>query len=731
MFTRVCRTFNRRRLVFGFWAFLLFTIAALVLGLAKIRRDHRQDVRQADTQRGQLVTRIHDSLMRATHVVDQIATEIGSETRSMEGNRALIDSLLRARPCVFGAGFALDPAWVRTHRAAFLGTALEQWSDSLGQVSVYVVRQKGGAGLERRAIRYDYTDTSSATAVWYTQAARGDDSAWAGPYFGSAAQTNLVSYTRRILDANGQLMGVAFADYALSALRSRMAVSNATQQGYSTLLTGDGTILYHPRVELMDGQSTIRDIGTTTGNTSLVVFADSIAARSPSGNIVYRSIFTGEKAHLKYQRMEDVGWYVLSVVPDSKSQPLCTYQRHVFLFVLAFTILLCWGWGLLWSRRLWVASLGISLFLSMGIVALCWLAVAKFESGICTTIDVLVKGGSSEKKPEADCSRTPLSNAFAASAFMNRCFELDGSVRSIPTGILIQTVNFTSAYSFSVSGYVWQKYRDRADTSILGIEFPENEDVTMEDSYDDSIGPQEFVRGWRFIAEIRQPFEYRLYPLDKEEIWIRMQPKGLNQSVMLEPDFLSYHRTSGTLFGIDQNLVLPQWKILSTNFSFSKNASSSSYGRGAFRNQGEYPELYFSIHIRRNIFDAFISQFIPLMVIILMLFSILWVGRKKDDPGLLGFNALSGASGCSAVFFIVIYNHISIRNMLGAPGVVYMECYFFVTYLAILYVSLNSILVAMDHKTIFINHCDNLISRLLYWPLVTGILFVCTFVAFF
>ncbi len=37
----------------------------------------------------------------------------------------------------------------------------------------------------------------------------------------------------------------------------------------------------------------------------------------------------------------------------------------------------------------------------------------------------------------------------------------------------------------------------------------------------------------------------------------------------------------------------------------------------------------------------------------------------------------------------------------------------------------------MDHNTRFINHEDNLASRLLFWPMVTGILFVSTFVAFY
>lgn len=728
MLTQLCSTFCRRRLVVGFWLFLAATLASTGAGLWNIRKDRVVQQAAMDSSRSLLVSKIHDSLMRARDLVDRFAEEASREIAKVgpDSLSRRLREMMRERPCVFGAGMGLDPDWIRSRGRGGSGLG----ANKFGQWSAYLLRSDSANGSARQ-VDYDYTDTSLESGWWYTRTAKVLGPQWVGPYYSPTAQTNLVAYSRPIFDEKRRFTGVVRAVYSLAELRARVAVTSATQDGYSVLVGKDGAILYHPRVELMKGNSTIRALAEKTGNATLLAFADSMDRGVTSGKMPYNSIFTGEKAHLEYDRIRGVDWYLLSVVSDAGSNPFCAYQRHVFLLVLAVTILLCWGWCLAWSRRLWVGAIGVSVFFSMGIVAMCWLSVEKFESGICTPLSVLVKGGSSDQGEEMDCSRAPLANAFAASAFMNRCFELNESIRSIPTGILIQTVNFTSAYSFSVSGYVWQKYRSLEDTALLGVEFPENEEVDIEQAYDEQVGPGEYVRGWSFSADIRQPFGYRLYPLDKEEIWIRMQPKGLNQQVMLEPDFMSYRKTRGALFGVDQSLVLPQWKILGTNFSYAKNTSSSSYGRGEFRNQGEQPELYFSIHVRRNIFDAFISQFIPLLVIILMLFSILWVGRKKDDPGLLGFNALSGASGCSAVFFIVIYNHISIRNQLGAPGVVYMEFYFFVTYLAILYVSLNSILVAMDHKTRFINHEDNLISRLIYWPMVTGILFVSTFVAFY
>jgi len=720
--------FSRRHLVGGFWFFLVATLVLVFLDWRAIRKDGLDQIRSVDSTRTVTVSRVHDSLMRAKEIVEELGAElsIALDAATLDSIDRRIERLLERHPCVYGAGVALDPTWIKRHPGAIRRSSVNAY----GQWSSYVLRRKGGS-KSVTSVEYDYTDTSLEAARWYSKTVRVLGPTWVGPYFSATAQTNLIAYSRPLFGPDHAFIGVVRAVYSLADLRNKVALANIRDEGYSILVSNTGAILYHPRMELMDGKSTLRSIGEKTGNVALLTFSDSLDKASASGAIPYRSIFTGETASLKYTRIRDVGWYMISIIPDSGSKPFCTYQKHVSLFLLALVILSCWGWCLLWRRRLWVASIGVSSIFSVGIVLICWLVVAKFESGVCTPLSVLVKSGTLERDPAVDCSRTPLSNAFAASAFMNRCFELDSEIHSIPTGILLQTVNFTSAYSFSVSGYVWQKYHSREDSALLGVEFPENESVSLEDAYDDSIAPTEFVRGWRFSASIRQPFDYRQYPLDREEIWIRMQPKGLNQKLMLEPDFNSYGGHGTGLFGIDQNLVLPQWKIMATNFSYAKNASTSNYGRGEYRNRGEQPELYFSLHVRRNIFDAFISQFIPLLVIILMLFSILWVGRKKDEPGLLGFNALSGASGCSAVFFIVIFSHISTRNMLGSPGVVYMECYYFVTYAAILFVSLNSILVAMDDKSKFINLGDNLISRLIYWPLVTGILFVWTFVTFF
>lgn len=713
---------DRRRQLAGFRVFLLVCLAMF----AKVAWDIREAERETDARlaasRARLVGDIGSRLGGVKAFIDSFALVASDMITDGQPERAAvwIDSALKERRSLFGAGLAVDPGWIDECRKK------GSWSADTNRWSLYLVKNDGGP-RRRIPLPYDYADSGLEVAKWYARAVERPD--WYGPYFGLISRTNLLAYSVPMRSRTGRFLGVARAVYSLTDLRSQVASSDAPPEGFNALLSANGTIVYHPQVEWMVNRAGLRDLADS--DVVLSSLSDSIAKRSARGEMSYDGIFTGKPSTLRYQRIPVLGWYLVTAEYGRGLGLLCLYHKDAMWCLLGFFLAACWGWALFWGRnRLWTGAIGVSAIFSLAIVAICWISIVQHESGtVCKPASASENTLSLANK--ATCTRTSLPDAYAASGFMNRCFDGGDSIPLIPTGIQIQTMNFTGPNSFSVSGYVWQKHRSRGDTDQLGVEFPEGEDVSMDVAYDDSIGSDEWVRGWRFLANIRQPFGYRLYPLDKEEMWIRMQPSGLNQSVMLEPDFMSYKNGNDALLGIDKNLVVSQWKILGGNFSYARNMSHTNYGRGSFRGELRNHELYFSVHVRRNIFDAFISQFIPLMVIILVLFSILWVGRKKDEPGLLGFNALSGASGCSAVFFIVIYNHISIRSMLGAKGVVYMECYFFVTYLAILFVSLNSIQVAMDHDSKFINYGDNLASRLLYWPMVTGLLFLCTFVAFY
>ena len=78
------------------------------------------------------------------------------------------------------------------------------------------------------------------------------------------------------------------------------------------------------------------------------------------------------------------------------------------------------------------------------------------------------------------------------------------------------------------------------------------------------------------------------------------------------------------------------------------------------------------------------------------------------------------------MFFVIAFSHIDIRRKIAAEEVFYLEYFYLTIYLAILWVSINSVLFAMGARIRLIQYRDNLISKLLFWPGLLGLLFAVT-----
>jgi hypothetical protein len=83
------------------------------------------------------------------------------------------------------------------------------------------------------------------------------------------------------------------------------------------------------------------------------------------------------------------------------------------------------------------------------------------------------------------------------------------------------------------------------------------------------------------------------------------------------------------------------------------------------------------------------------------------------------FNVLSYAA---ALFFVVAVSHVGLRSELQAAHVVYLEHAYIVLYVVLLVVSVNSILFYSDISLPMLHYKSNLIPKLLYWPVITGVL---------
>ena len=305
----------------------------------------------------------------------------------------------------------------------------------------------------------------------------------------------------------------------------------------------------------------------------------------------------------------------------------------------------------------------------------------------------------------------------------------------VPVGFFIQSVKFLNSSDVSLSGYVWHKYpKDFPENLQQGFIFPEgveSNNATVQEAYSEQKDDY-LLKGWYFEVTVRQTFDYRKFPLDKKTVWLRLWPKDWSEGVTFVPDLASYESVApGVVFGMDQNTVMGQWKIFETFFDHKSIKYDTNFGY-TYKPGKPNAELYYNIIVGRKFVNSFVIYLVPLFIILSMLFSILIMITKDDKrKGVFG-SSTSGAIGSTvALFFVVTLAHASIRGQFAGAGLVYMESFYFIAYIMILLVSLNTYHFTSTDKDYRLYRNDNLIPELLYWPVILILVLVSTGYYFF
>ncbi|GAB4519661.1 MAG: hypothetical protein Tsb0020_38240 [Haliangiales bacterium] len=317
----------------------------------------------------------------------------------------------------------------------------------------------------------------------------------------------------------------------------------------------------------------------------------------------------------------------------------------------------------------------------------------------------------------------------------------------VPTGVFIQSLNFMSASDVNITGYVWQRYhldthaallsRYNSFQEVAGFTLPEqvvsNNTITRE-AYRHRQG-RELVIGWYIDVTVRQPFDYGHYPLDKHDIWLRLWHQEFDGNVVLTPDLDAYDSTAlGVAFGLDHELVPGGWHIEDTFYYYRTENYDTNFGIDRYIGQKGFPELHFNIVVSRKFVNAFIINLVPLMVVIALLFSVIMIVTSSEKrAGVFGFSTSGSIGTTSALFFVVMLAHIQLRQQFAGAGIVYLEWFYLITYIAILLVSLDIYIFTAGSNSGWLRlvfYRDNLVVKLAFLP---GILIALTLVtlAFF
>ncbi|PXY00214.1 cache domain-containing protein [Halomonas sp. LBP4] len=647
-------------------------------------------------------------LRHLSGLADEIAADLESGELPLTRVEARLEALVEHHPYVFGVGVIFRPYAYAPDRRLY---------------APYIVKRNGVHRMVWVGDVYDYTRPEHD---WYHQGTARPG--WLEPFFGQASQAMLALYCtpfRLPGDEAGETAGTVCIDYSIEDVWALVGALDLGETGYAFVITDQGTFVSHPRRDYVRQGLTLYDIAERLGDPVLRRLAQR-ATDLRSGALAHSNELTGQDSRIFYGPITAPDWS-LAVVAFTAEVPLdlSDHKRRQILITIALItgatglVVLLVAYRLDSSAVLWSGSLTVALLFLVGVAHLWTLEFA--EAG--------------RDPPEAVMlvDRAGIQSYLAGYAEEARLQRFDDPIE-LPTGVFIQAIRFQTAHDFVVTGYVWQRYTvpDHDDLQ-RGIFFPDaipHEDI-REELFRFREGDSEVV-GWYFKTTLHQPFDYSRFPIDIKTLRLRLWHPDVAHHVVLVPELEAYRLIHPTaLPGMEPGFRLPGWQLQRSFFAFRFHDYRSDLGiRGSAR-VGEFPELTYHLTLLRNITDAFISNQIPLFVAAIMLFAMLMIDtREKDRASLYGFTTATVLATAAAIFFIILLAHIDVRRRYAVEEIMYLEYFYFITYFTIVAISINAFMLTALNDNRFFHYRDNLIPKLLFWPLLHGAFFVVTVYVF-
>jgi hypothetical protein len=296
--------------------------------------------------------------------------------------------------------------------------------------------------------------------------------------------------------------------------------------------------------------------------------------------------------------------------------------------------------------------------------------------------------------------------------------------------------HFQTTNNVEITGYVWQSYGPEIPAHIT-------RDIVLPEAVEEAYEAEEVWRveeddgteriGWYFSGTFRQNFDYRLYPFDRQDIWLRVWTAEPTEGVMLVPDFDAYRDLSpSTLPGIDTQFVYGGWDPINSAFSYDLIDYNADFGL-EFRTSGApEPELYFNLSVERDFLGPMLEHLVLVAAIAILLFFLLVLMAHdtdlEDRVGLTIFDLIVAAGG---LLFAVILDHNSIRGVVESQDLTYLEWFPLILDVVIVLVVLTAVMRVKRWRIPIIGYSGDLVPVVAYWPALLGALLAVTLFVFF
>ena len=141
------------------------------------------------------------------------------------------------------------------------------------------------------------------------------------PYIAASTGKTIISAVAPVFDENGTAVGAAGIDVAINTVVKMMGNYTIGKEGYTMLLTSDGTFVYHPNSSLIDTK--IQDMNISSN------IANAISSQA-SQIIGYR--VNGEHKYGYIMPIGDTGFIALSCIPNN--QYYSSLVRSVIMLII-------------------------------------------------------------------------------------------------------------------------------------------------------------------------------------------------------------------------------------------------------------------------------------------------------------------------------------------------------------------------------------------------------------
>jgi hypothetical protein len=742
-----------------------FTATALMAALVI----HWDDRRDAAVTAGQADARdaahfMDRQLQEIVAVASHIATFDLTEGRHDEVSiRARLRHFLESNPGFWGVGACYE----RSEHLESLLRSMRQQNPPYQNAELYCpyFTRPGGVVTETPVV-YDYTDpdlflpgADEPRGIWY-QRPRDGGNPWNPPYFGTTSRRMVAEHVVPFYDSNitggeDRPAGMVFVNFTLDQISESVSWLNLGGRGYG--LVGaqdlDATYVAHPdsdyfadrlRLETKDPQKTFREVaGEQDSDALLKVLERRGECEDPenvsgSGFVHYRDEITGRDAWLFHEPVETTCWTLGSVVIKSEALGRDSTAHHLLMWIGISVLISLFALVALVLRVLrgdgwmsWSVLISFSVLCVLGIGYVWWLVrtAPEVEAGL---------GGDGQTLSErVDGYREKI-----------RLDEEASDTVEVFAGVSLESVEESDGGNLEVSGLAWQRYVDEtlADPdqragppeSTNGGSFEPG--FVFADSFGGGAFETRFNRvngkqrtvGWSFRTTVPGPSDVSQYPFDRGEIRLQLSPMDIDDPIILIPDLPEYGVPAPSQKpGVGDGFNLGGWDIEGSHFTYQSNLGNS--GRGLPDVRAEEPQLFYTVLLARDSVDPFFSRMLPVVAVSILVFGLLLIVshtrlRPEDFPTSTGIVSLSFLS---ALLFVLILGHNSLRSSLNASQIIYLEYFYFVLYVAMLFVASRVISFVYGMRVGWTHYRDTLTLDRLYWPFVSFAMLVATWSAFY